>query len=172
MGEQLMDSAKIMAALDKTSRLMDAMTEDLAGFRSTLTHLSESLGHARVFAESLESKFAELPQVHDEPKPRIMLLYASLTDPETGNVTETHVGLFSNDWILAEAEDTDPGIGELSQESVESMAWNLSHSLGVQQVVKRVTMVDDFPQGSFEWDLALDALHDQEGKKNAPKMGI
>jgi hypothetical protein len=172
MGEQLMDSAKIMAALDKTSRLMDAMTEDLAGFRSTLGQLSESLGHARVFAESLESKFAELPQVHDEPKPRIMLLFADLTDPETGDVMDTRVAVFSNDWIIAESSDGDQEFGRLSMEAVEVMAYNLSKSLGVEQIEKRVTMVDDFPQGSFEWDLALDALHDQEGKQNAPKMGM
>lgn len=172
MGEQLMDSAEIMAKIEETKRLMDTIAADMAGFRSTLGQLSETMGQTRVQAESLESKFQGLPLVLDDAKPRIMLLHADLTDPETGDVVDTRVAVFSNDWIIAESSDGDQEFGRLSMEAVEVMAYNLSKSLGVDQIEKRVTLVDDFPQGSFEWDLALDALHDQEGKQNGPKMGM
>lgn len=172
MGEQLVDSAEIKEKMEETLRLLDEMVADASGFQTAVGQFSETMRQVRSQMDVMDARLAGLPLVLDDAKPRIMRLYVDLTDPETGDVVDTRMGLFSNDWILAEASDEGPGLGELSRESVETMAWNLAHSLGVEQVVKRVTLKDDFPQGSFEWDIALDALHDQEGKQAAPKMGM
>jgi uncharacterized coiled-coil protein SlyX len=172
MSDQLIGPTVVKEKMEDTLRLLGEMVSDVSGFQSAVGQLSERMAQARKQVENMEARLDGLALELDDVKPCIMLLYADLADPETSEIRDTRVGVFSNDWIIAESSDGDQEFGRLSMEAVEVMSYNLSQSLGVKEVVKRVTLNDDFPHGSFEWDIALDALHDQESKQAAPKMGM
>ncbi len=171
MPDRDFDTEEIRARMTAIGEDFENIMVGTADVSGSLTKLQETLAEKRDVFSRVDGLLAGLAEIVD-PQPRIMLLYASLADPETGEIRDTRVGVFSNDWIIAESSDGDQEFGRLTMEAVEVMSYNLSQSLGVAEVVKRVTINDDFPQGSFEWDIALDALHDQEGKQAAPKMGM
>lgn len=164
------DTEEIRARMTAMGEEFDNLIVGTADVSGSLTKLQETWAERRDVFSRVDGLLAGLTAIVD-PKPRIMLLYATLTDPETGDETDNRVALYCSDWLIAESHGEGSN-SPLARDDVEAMAYNLAQSLGVKNFSKHVTLVDDFELGSFEWDFALTALREQDSKQAAPKMGM